>query len=376
VKYGFIPAEQRPVTYITANFLHLSWLHLIGNMWFLWLAGFVLEDHWGRIVYVVFYLLAGAAAQQLYGWMSSGSITPAVGASGAVAGLMGAFLVRFPKMKIEMAWFWFFGLTSYRFKAAAYWLLSAWLLIEVLSGALFGAATGVAHWAHVGGFVFGAIAAYGLSLTRVEQKVNQSLDEKAEWQCDPALAQATEMIEQNQFDQALALLHSFLASHPDSLDAAHLLQQIYWRKGDLAAFYDASLELCALHLKARDWESAWQCYQEARNVREQQIPAKLWFDLCRAAENLKKFDLALQEYRELASTCPADRHCLMAQIAAGRICLSHLQRPREALHFFQEAAASPIPHLDWEQTIEAGIRNAQAAISSSRSATPAVLANK
>ena len=374
VKYGFIPAEERPVTYITANFLHLSWLHLIGNMWFLWLAGFVLEDHWGRIVYIVFYLLAGAAAQQLYGWMSPGSITPAVGASGAVAGLMGAFLVRFPKMKIEMMWLWI-----YRFKARAYWLLTVWLLIEIVYGTVFGASTGIAHWAHVGGFVFGAIAAYGLSLTRVEQGVNQSLDEKAEWQCDPALAQATKLIEQNQPDQALVVLNSFMASHPDSLDAAHLLQQIYWRKANMPGFREASLKLCALQLKARDWESAWRSYQELRNLsdtNEEKLPASLWFDLCRAAENLKNLDVAFQEYQELASAYPADRHGLMAQIAAGRICLSHLQRPREALNIFQDAAASPVPHLDWEQTIAAGIRSAQAAISGSQSPASAALANR
>ena len=80
-------------------------MHLIGNMWFLWLAGFVLEDVWGRWLYSAFYLIAGAAALQFHAWSNAGSITPTLGASGAVAALMGAFLVRFPKMKIEMAWF-------------------------------------------------------------------------------------------------------------------------------------------------------------------------------------------------------------------------------------------------------------------------------
>src|SRR6266581_8214604 len=102
--YAFVPAHTRPITYLTSMFLHTGWFHLIGNMWFLWLAGFILEDKWGRVIYPVFYLLAGAAASQFHAWFYPGSIVPALGASGAVAALMGGFLVRFPKMKIHMLW--------------------------------------------------------------------------------------------------------------------------------------------------------------------------------------------------------------------------------------------------------------------------------
>src|SRR5262249_25324641 len=150
------PAHPTAISYISANFLHAGWLHLIGNMWFLWLAGAILEDTWGRIIYPVFYIVAGAAALQFHAWLNPGSLTPAIGASGAVAALMGAFLVRFPTTKIEVAVV--LGLRSLsnlamgrgiRFKAAAYWLLPLWLLTEIFSGALFGSSTGVAHWAHV-----------------------------------------------------------------------------------------------------------------------------------------------------------------------------------------------------------------------------------
>lgn len=372
-QFGFIPGEQKPLTYVTANFLHGSWLHLIGNMWFLWLAGFVLEDTWGRLIYTAVYLIAGAAALQFYAWFNVGSMMPLIGASGAVAALMGAFLVRFPKMKIEMAWLFFFR--AYRFKAAAYWLLPLWLLMEVFYGALFGSATPVAHWAHVGGFVFGGLLTYGIRVTRLEHKVNQSIEEKTSWTIDPAIDQATDLVESNQCDEALGVLNDFLASHPDSLDGTTLLQQIHWRKGDIPAFREASLKLCALHVKAREWDLAWQCFQELRNVSSDKIPANLWFDLCRAAENTKNFDLALSEYQQLAATYPSDRHCLMAQIAAGRICLSQMYRPQEALTFFQAADASPVPHLDWEQTIQAGIRNAKTALAGPATATPATIAN-
>ena len=160
-QYAFIPAHPSAISYLTANFLHGGWLHLIGNMWFLWLAGFVLEDVWGRWLYTAFYLVAGAAALQIHALANANSLIPTVGASGAVAALMGAFLVRFPKMKIEMLWLFGLGRT-YRFQAEAYWLLPLWLAGEIFYGTLFGQMSGVAHWAHIGGFVFGALGALAI----------------------------------------------------------------------------------------------------------------------------------------------------------------------------------------------------------------------
>jgi membrane associated rhomboid family serine protease len=114
-RYGFVPAHPAAISYLTCNFLHAGWLHLVGNMWFLWLAGFILEDNWGRAIYLIFYLLAGAVAAQIHAWFNPGSLVPMLGASGAIAALMGAFLVRFPKLKIEM-FFWIFVVRG-RFKA-------------------------------------------------------------------------------------------------------------------------------------------------------------------------------------------------------------------------------------------------------------------
>src|SRR5215813_12524609 len=174
-RYAFVPAHPSAISYLTANFLHTGWLHLIGNMWFLWLAGFVLEDNWGRAIYTIFYLLAGAAALQFFAWTNAGSSTPAIGASGAVAALMGAFLVRFPKLKIDMLWI--IRLRPVRFQAEAYWLLPLWLLTEIFYGTLFGQSSGVAHWAHVGGFVFGALTALALRYSGLEHKANAAIEE-------------------------------------------------------------------------------------------------------------------------------------------------------------------------------------------------------
>jgi membrane associated rhomboid family serine protease len=362
-QYAFIPAQPRPITYLTANFLHGGWLHLIGNMWFLWLAGFVLEDVWGRWLYSAFYLIAGVAALQFYAWSNPGSITPTLGASGAVAALMGAFLVRFPKMKIEMGWLFLFKF--YRFKAAAYWLLLLWLGIEIFYGSLFGSSSGVAHWAHVGGFLFGALAALAIQHSGIEHKTNQKIEEKLGWSNDSELEQASGMMDHGQLAEALALLTNYVAAKPNSLDAWNLLRQIHTRRSDTKAYLDATVKTCGLHLKAHEVEAAFQDYAEFIDSGGVKLPAANWLELCKGAEEMQEFDRAFSEYHELAQSYPTERQALTAQLSAARLCLKRLNRPQDALVLYQTAAASPIPHLDWDQHIQAGIKEAKAAMSSS-----------
>ena len=364
-QYAFVPAQPTAISYLTANFLHGGWLHLIGNMWFLWLAGFVLEDVWGRWLYSVFYLIAGAAALQFYAWSNPGSITPTLGASGAVAALMGAFLVRFPKMKIEMAWLFLFKL--YRFKAAAYWLLPFWLAIEIFYGTLFGSSSGVAHWAHVGGFLFGALAALAIQHSGIEHKTNKAIEEKLGWSNDPELEQASAMMDHGQLPDAIVLLTNYVAVKPNSLDAWNLLRTIYTRQSDTKSYLDATVKTCALHLKAHEIEAAFKDYAEFVDSGGK-MPAATWLELCKGAEEMQEFDRAFAEYHELTQTYPSERQALTAQLSAARLCLKRLNRPEDALALYEAAASSPIPHLDWDQHIVAGIKEAKAAMSAPKAA--------
>ncbi|HKV80266.1 MAG TPA: rhomboid family intramembrane serine protease [Candidatus Sulfotelmatobacter sp.] len=373
-QYAFIPAHPSALSYLTANFLHGGWMHLIGNMWFLWLAGFVLEDVWGRWLYPAFYLIAGVAALQFHAWLNPGSITPTLGASGAVAALMGAFLVRFPKMKIEMAWIWWFSMLRllrtgnpfrlWRFKAAAYWLLPLWLGIEILYGTLFGSISSVAHWAHVGGFAFGALAALAIRYSGIEQKANKAIEEDLAWTNDAELEQASSMMEHGQLPDAQALLTSYVSANPNSLDAWALLRQIYTRQSDTKSFLDATVKTCGLHLKAHQIEAAFQDYAEFIDNGGGKMPATTWLELCKGAEEMQEFERAFSEYQELAKAYPAERQSLTAQLSAARLCLKKLNRPKDALAIYQAAAASPVPHLDWETLIQAGIKEAKAAMAS------------
>jgi len=151
----------------TSMFLHGGWLHLIGNMWFLWVFGITVEDRMGHAWYLIFYLLCGLAAGVTHTVVNWNSHLPAIGASGAIAGVMGAYLVLFPRAKIltlvPLLFFFFF------WRLPAIVMIGFWFAIQFFNGvASLGVrdAGDVAWWAHVGGFALGAVIALGM---RVEE---------------------------------------------------------------------------------------------------------------------------------------------------------------------------------------------------------------
>jgi len=359
-QYAFVPARPHALSYVTANFLHGGWFHLIGNMWFLWLAGFILEDNWGRLIYSIFYLVAGAAALQFYAWCAPGSYVPLVGASGAVAALMGGFLVRFPRMKIEMG---FYSLIfRYRFKAPAYALLPFWLAMEFLYGSVSGTSSPVAHWAHVGGFLFGMAAAYGIMRSGLEQKASDAIESKIGWSADPDIVRASEALEKSNFDEAAAILRDHLKQKPSSVDALEILQQVEWRRGDVRAYLEVMAQLCQLHLRAQDTGAAWSDFEAYRNAGGDKLPAGVWLDIARMLETQQNFDRAAAEYEQLAQVHTKEKQSIVALLGAGRLYLKRLNRPEDALRNYKAAAASQVPHLDWERNIQAGIKEAERAL--------------
>ena len=140
----------------TSMFLHGGWLHLIGNMWFLWIFGNNVEDSMGRLRFLLFYLLAGLAAAGAHIVTSPGSAVPMVGASGAISGIMGAYLVLYPRVRVFTLFFFFVFIRV--IPLPAWVLLAYWFGLQLLMGSASPAeGAGVAFWAHVGGFVAGVV---------------------------------------------------------------------------------------------------------------------------------------------------------------------------------------------------------------------------
>jgi len=141
----------------TSLFLHGGWMHVIGNMWFLYIFGDNVEDYLGHFKYLVFYILTGVLAMGTHVAMNLHSTAPAVGASGAIAGVLGAYFVLYPRARVLT---WFFVLVLW---VPAWIILGYWFVLNFLSGTATALAVqsqnmgGVAFWAHVGGFISGAL---------------------------------------------------------------------------------------------------------------------------------------------------------------------------------------------------------------------------
>jgi membrane associated rhomboid family serine protease len=149
------------LTILTSMFLHGGWLHIIGNMWFLWIFGDNVEDYLGHLKYLLFYLISGGAAAIAYILLDASSNQPTIGASGAIAGVMGAYFVLYPKARVLTLIFLIVFFTFWWLPAWVF--LGYWFVLQFLSGtatSIAGAGQntgGVAFWAHVGGFVAGIL---------------------------------------------------------------------------------------------------------------------------------------------------------------------------------------------------------------------------
>ena len=160
--WSLVPADivagHHLVTLLTSMFMHGSWSHILGNMVFLWAFGPEIEDAMGAGRYLAFYLLGGLAATTAQIAASPGSTVPNLGASGAIAAVMGAFLVTYPRDRIRSLLFFVIFIRVTYIPAAL--LIGVWFLLQFVNlGAVAQQTGGVAYAAHVGGFVFGAVAA-------------------------------------------------------------------------------------------------------------------------------------------------------------------------------------------------------------------------
>ncbi len=169
--YGFIPVEffyrveltpahaiSPSISILTSMFIHGGFLHIIGNMLFLWIFGNNVEDTLGHLRFLVFYLACGVAAALCHGILDPSSRLPMVGASGAISGVLAAYLMRYPYARIDTLIFFFFFVTV--IPIPAFFYIVFWFVVQLLNGLFsygLGVVGGVAWFAHVGGFLAGVI---------------------------------------------------------------------------------------------------------------------------------------------------------------------------------------------------------------------------
>jgi membrane associated rhomboid family serine protease len=167
--YGFVPAEFNPLTIFTSMFMHGGFAHIIGNMWFLYIFGDNVESILGHVKFFMFYLACGIGAALAQFFVEPASQVPMIGASGAVAGVLGAYMIRFPKARVHVLAVIIIFITT--FVVPAQIVLGLWFLMQ-LSGGLgsLGVDTtgGVAWFAHIGGFIIGVTSLKYFQNFRIE----------------------------------------------------------------------------------------------------------------------------------------------------------------------------------------------------------------
>jgi len=220
-KYGFIPAQKSFISLVTYMFIHGGWLHLIGNLLLLYLTGPFIEDVWGRPFFTAFYIIAGLFSGFMFSLYYPNSMGPLIGASGAIAGLIGAFLIRYWRTKIKF--FFFFFIIHGTFKAPAWVMLPIWLALEIFSANAIDSVNaeggGVAHWAHIWGFILGVVVAAGMKRLKIEEKyVHPKIEAQVHFVDEgyKAFEEATHKINEGKSDEAYALL--LVAARKNSMD--------------------------------------------------------------------------------------------------------------------------------------------------------------
>ncbi|MBX3188377.1 MAG: rhomboid family intramembrane serine protease [Labilithrix sp.] len=241
LRFGYVPARANLLGLFTYVFVHGDWWHVVGNMWFLFLCGLALEDRWGRLAFPVYYLVAGVVAAGVHHLAVSASSTAAlVGASGAVAGAMGAFLVLFATTKIR-----FVGVLGFRFftfRAPAFVMLPLWVAIEIVFGAALKHSS-TAHWAHVGGFAFGAVVAGIFRLVGVDRKLDDAVERAAVLGNDPRVDTARALVAKGEGKAAIALLEGLAKEKPESIHVWEALRDAARQSGDLTRSGEASRQM-------------------------------------------------------------------------------------------------------------------------------------
>jgi membrane associated rhomboid family serine protease len=228
-RFGYVPASPSVLALFTSQFVHSGWFHLLGNMYFLVLCGMTLEDRWGRLVFPLFYLASGAVAALSHGLLHPHDTAPLVGASGAIAGCMGAFAVALARTRMRFAL-----LVTFRprtFTAPAFVVLPFWAAFEALWGWVL-PGDGTAHFAHVGGFVFGVVAATVLRWTGVDRRLDDSVEKVAKLGDDPRVDEARLLVQRGDPKLALAMLEGLAIEKPDSAHVQDAIAEAARAMGD------------------------------------------------------------------------------------------------------------------------------------------------
>jgi len=343
--YGLVPKTLEPHAFITHMFIHGGMLHFIFNMLFLWLFGKVIESIFGHQKFLLFYFGGGISAALTHVLIcyltGMGKNVPMIGASGAIAAILGVFVVRYYFVKIEMKWLFFFRLWTFHLKAWIF-LILCWFVPQLLFGLItLGAAGGVAYWAHIGGFLFGAVLGLKMNLLK-EAKAELLYLKGQSISCQDGQA------------SRFHLQESIKASPKNVKPRLQLAQQ-----NALAGNYDEAAREYVGAFKvlydSGEIEEALKVYETAFNLRQDQLllPEDMEFQIATQCVKYAQYELAYLAFQKLHALRPEHPKTedILAKLLS--LCSNKLALYREAYQYFQELQSKfpfsrYIQMLQWE----------------------------
>jgi membrane associated rhomboid family serine protease len=353
-RWGYIPAQGGVAPILTSLFMHGGWLHLFGNMLFLFLSGPFIEDRYGRPLFAAFYLLSGITATLAHGAHQAASNIPLVGASGAIAGLMGAFLIRLGASRIQFLIIPFLLMPYRYFKVflPAFVVLPLWLG-QQLWYAQTQPDAGVAWWAHIGGFAFGVAVAVTMRVARVEERwIDAGIEQQISIVQHPGLEKSVDMRLAGDFASAKREIRAVLATDPQNIDAWTEMYEIAVAAGDIAEAGRTAQRVLEMHLRKGDKDLAAHIITDAwERVTADALPVR--FIMAAAAFYEKEGDArtAMEMYAYVGRRAPEDAAAFRAWFRVAEI-LRQSGDAKGARAAYENARRHPACVDPWPQTID------------------------
>lgn len=354
IRFGYVPKHGSLLTMITSMFLHGGLLHLVGNMLFFYLSGPFIEDLFGRPLFGLLYTTGGIVSTLAYQVRHPHDATPLIGASGAIAAVMGAYLVRLAKSKIRFLFipFLFRPHRFFTFDAPAFIVLPLWFgqqFLEMQGEHL----SSTAFSAHVGGFIWGAAFAGVVALTGFEDKyVKPVIEKQTSWKADPRLVDAMNARAAGNHDGAKQTLAAILRDDPTNVDAMRLAIDVAEEAEDDAMLDNVGSRLFARFVEMKDNDSAAELLHEL-NARP--LP-KLLVRGAQFAERNADREWAIELYeRAIAADGANSAASLQALMKVST--LLRLKGDRNgARSALTRAKAHPACTAEWAPTIDAKLQ--------------------
>ncbi len=344
-KYGYIPAVGGVFSMISSMFLHGGFLHLVFNMLFLWLAGGVIEDLWGRAVFPVFYIVGGMIAALAHASAYPASHQPLIGASGAIAALMGAFMICRYKARIKFIYAIFIGfrLRYGAFNAPAYIILPIWFLQQIGDFYLYSSTSDVAFLSHIGGFAFGAMFAVILKISHIEKIIITPMVEKKLELLDENLSQGEEDLLNGKIEEAAHKLRLAITKNPkDPMAHSHLCKAYFHQYKKRVALMEMNRAI-TLYFESGYIDNATDFYLEITNEFDDAVlEPGLQFKIASIFRDKEQYSQAADAYYKLSlhylpdAGTPEHPEAINALMMHGDLCYQYLAQPDDACSSYKK----------------------------------------